>query len=99
MYITESVKHDLKQQNLQALVAIFVFKLLTSRSFKVSCKEISLNFALKMPYLYIFGQEFEKTMVIIEINTLKFVQMQSLVQKKKTSNLELEMACLGIFGL
>ena len=55
MYITESVKHDLKQQNLQALVAIFVFKLLTSRSFKVSCKEISLNFALKMPYLYIFG--------------------------------------------
>ena len=38
-------------------------------------------------------------MVIVEINTLKFVRMQSLVQKKKTSNLELEMAYLGIFGL
>ena len=35
-----------------------------------------------MLYLGIFGLEFEKAIVIFEINALKFVWLQSLVQKK-----------------
>ena len=35
-----------------------------------------------MLHLGIFGLEFEKTIVIFEINALKFVWLQSLVQNK-----------------
>ena len=34
-----------------------------------------------MPYLGIFGLEFEKNMVIFEITVLEFALLQSLVQK------------------
>ena len=34
-----------------------------------------------MPYLGIFRQEFQKTIVLFEINTLKFAELQSLVEK------------------
>ena len=35
-----------------------------------------------MLYFDIFGLEFEKTIVIFEINALEFVKLQSLVQNK-----------------
>ena len=39
-----------------------------------------LNLGPKMPYLGIFGLEFEKNIVIYEISVLEFVLLQSLVQ-------------------
>ena len=34
-----------------------------------------------MPYLGIFRQEFQKTIVLFEINTPKFAELQSWVEK------------------
>ena len=45
-----------------------------------------------MPYLRICGLEFEKTIVVFGINTLKFVYLQNFTKKQKCLN-------LGIFGL
>ena len=36
-----------------------------------------------MPYLGIFGLEFEKIVLIFEISTLKFVWLQNFVKKQK----------------
>ena len=36
-------------------------------------KQKGLNFGPKIPYLGIFGQEFQKAIVIFEINSLQFV--------------------------
>ena len=36
-----------------------------------------------MPYLGIFGLEFEKIILIFEISTLKFVWLQNFVKKQK----------------
>ena len=49
----------------------------------------------------IFGLEFEKTVVIFEINTLEFVKKQNFVKNKKWKCLNLgpKMPYLGIFGL
>ena len=53
-----------------------------------------------MPYLRIFGREFENNFVIFEISTLEFVLLQNFVKKiKKCLNLGLKMPYLGIFGL
>ena len=52
-----------------------------------------------MPYLGIFGLEFEKIIVIIEISTLEFVLLQNFVKKWKCLNLGPNMPYLGIFGL
>ena len=40
-----------------------------------------------MPYLGIFGLEFEENIVRFEIKSLEFVLQQSLVQKQKSLNL------------
>ena len=41
-----------------------------------------LHFGQKMICLGIFGLKFEKAIVIFEVNALKFVWLQSLVQNK-----------------
>ena len=52
-----------------------------------------------MPDLHIFGLEIQKTIVIFEINTLKFVKLQNFMKKLKCLNLGPKMPDLGIFGL
>ena len=52
-----------------------------------------------MPYLGIFGQDFQKkTIVIFEISTLKFVYLQNFTKKQKFLNLGPKMSDLGILG-
>ena len=52
----------------------------------------------KVPYLGIFGLEFYKSIIIIEISTLKFVYLQNLTEKHKYLNLGPKMSDLGVFG-
>ena len=52
-----------------------------------------------MSYLDIFGQEFEKTIVVFESSTLKFAYLQNFPKKQKCLNLGPKMPDLGIFGL
>ena len=52
-----------------------------------------------MPDLGIFGLEFENNIVIFEISTLEFVQLQNFAEKQKCLNLGPKMPYLGIFGL
>ena len=47
----------------------------------------------------ILGQGFLKTIVELEINFLKFVELQNFAEKQKCLNLRLKMPYLGIFGL
>ena len=49
--------------------------------------------------LGIFGQEFQKTIVIFEISTLKFVYPQNYMEKQEYLNLGRKTLNLGIFGL
>ena len=51
-----------------------------------------------MPYLGIFGLEFENNIVMFEISTLEFFQLQNFVKKQKLLNLEPKMPYLGAFG-
>ena len=46
-----------------------------------------------------FGQNFWKTIVIFEINILKFAYLQSLAQKQKSLSLRPEMSNMSILGL
>ena len=71
---------------------------------KVWCKtKKHLNLWPKILYLYIFGLEFEKNILIFEISTLKFVSIQILVQKKKKKKNSLNLGStfphLGILNL
>ena len=50
-----------------------------------------------MADLGIFGLEFENNIVIFEINTLKFVQLQNFAEKQKCLNLGPDMPYLGSF--
>ena len=52
-----------------------------------------------MPYLGIFGPSFQKTMVIFEISTVKFVKLQNLPKKKKISKFGTKMTYLSTFQL
>ena len=52
-----------------------------------------------MSYLGIFRLEFSNTIVIFELITLGFVELQSLRRKQKWPNLVPEMVCFGVFGL
>ena len=52
-----------------------------------------------MPYLGIFGLEFENNIEIIEISTLEFVITQIFAKKQKCLNLKPKIPYLGIFGL
>ena len=53
----------------------------------------------KISYLGILGRNFEKTIVIFEISTLKFVYFQNFTKKQKCLNLRPKMPDLCIFGL
>ena len=46
-----------------------------------------------------FGVEFQKTIVIFEISTLKFLYLQSFAKKQKCLNLGPKLPYLGIFGV
>ena len=46
-------------------------------------KQKCLNLVPKMPYLGIFGLEFENSIVIFEISTLEFIKLQNLEEKQK----------------
>ena len=50
-------------------------------------KEEFLNLRPKMPHLRSFQLEFENNIVIFEISTFEFVQLQNFVQKQKCLNL------------
>ena len=53
-----------------------------------------------MPYLGIFRLEFENNIVIFEISTLEFAQVQNFVKKKQNCLiLGPKMPYLGVFGL
>ena len=52
-----------------------------------------------MAYLGIFGLSFQKTMVIFEISTIKFVKLQNLPKKKKISKFGTKMTYLSTFQL
>ena len=58
-----------------------------------------LKFGTKNALLGIFGQEFQKTIVIFEISTLKFVYPQNYTKKQECLNLGPKTLNLGIFGL
>ena len=53
----------------------------------------------KLPYLGIFGLEFEKHIVIFEISTFEFIYMQSFMLNKKKLNLGPKLPFVGIFAL
>ena len=57
------------------------------------------NLGPKMPYLGVFGLEFQKNYCHIEISTLKFVYLQNFTKKQKCLNSGPKMPDLGIFGL
>ena len=50
-----------------------------------------------MPYLAIFGLEFENNIVIFEISTLVFAKLQTFAEKQKYLNLGPKMPYLNIF--
>ena len=52
-----------------------------------------------MPYLGIVGLEFQKIIVIFEISTFEFSQLQNFVKKQKFLNLGPKISYLGVFGL
>ena len=49
-----------------------------------------------MPFLCIFGLEFEKIIVIFKMSIFKFVKKQSFMLKEKALDLEPTMPYLGI---
>ena len=51
-----------------------------------------------MPYLDIFGLEFQRPTVIFEITILEFVLLQNFAKQQKCRNLGLKMPYLGILG-
>ena len=51
---------------------------------KLSAKKKSLNLGTKMPYLGIFGVEFENNTVIFETNTFEFIYLQNFAKKRST---------------
>ena len=51
----------------------------------------------KIPYLGIFGLEFENNFVIFEISTLKFLYLQNFMKKQKCLNLGPKSTYSGIF--
>ena len=50
-------------------------------------KEKCLNLGPKMSYLGIFGLKFEENIIIFEISTLEFVEIQNFAEKEKCLNL------------
>ena len=58
-----------------------------------------MNLEQKLLYLGIFGQEFEKSIFIFEINIFEFFEKQFFVRKGKTLVLGLKMSFLSIFGM
>ena len=52
----------------------------------------------KISYLGILGRNFEKTIVIFEISTLKFVYLENFTKKQNCLNLGQKMPDLGILG-
>ena len=52
-----------------------------------------------MLYLGIVGLEFRKIIVIFEISTFEFSQLQNFVKEKKFLNLGPKISYLGVFGL
>ena len=52
-----------------------------------------------MPYLGVFGLEFENNIVMFEISTLEFVLLQNFDKKLKCLNLGPKMPYLGVCGL
>ena len=66
------------------------------RNFVKKCK--CLNLGPIIPYLGIFGLEFENNIAIFEISTLEFVKLRNFVKKWKCVNLGQKNALFGYFG-
>ena len=98
-------------KNIKKTIVIFEFstlKFVYLQNF--TKKQKYLNLGAKMPYfgifekknasfLYFWGGTLENTIVIFEINTLKFVHYENFTKKQKYLNLGPKMPYLGIFGL
>ena len=52
-----------------------------------------------MPHLAIFGLDFQKTIVLFEINSLEFVKLQNFAKNQKCLNLGPKWPNFHIFGL
>ena len=52
-----------------------------------------------MPYVGIFGLELGNNMIMFEMNTLEFVQVQSFVKKHKMPKFGTKNVLFGFFGL
>ena len=71
----------------------------TFENAKFSAKSKILKHGTKNVLFRCFTQQFWKTIVIFEITALEFALLQSLLQKKKSLNLEPKMPDLRYFGL
>ena len=60
-------------------------------------KQNYLHVRTKMPYLVIFGVEFQKTIAIFEINTLRLVKFQNLLKKQKMPKFWSKYVLFGCF--
>ena len=60
-------------------------------------KQKCLNLGQKRPYLGLSGLEFKKTIAILEISTLKFVQLQNFAKITKISKFGTKNALFGYF--
>ena len=67
---------------------------------KLWCKKWKLlNLGSKIIYLCVFGHQFWKTTVTLEISPFKLPLLQNFVQERKCLHLGLKIPYLGIFGL
>ena len=62
-------------------------------------KQKYLNLRPEMPYLGIFWIEFQKTIIIFEPRTRKFLILEKFPKKQNYQNLGPKIDYLGIFGL
>lgn len=60
-------------------------------------KQKTFSMPPKLSYLGIFMQQFSNVIVMFEINTLEFVELQIFIQKEKHFNLGPKMRYLGTF--
>ena len=97
---------------LEKTIFLLYFSTVNLSKCNISCKKKKLNVGLNLFYLGIFelelkfwtkivligyfGQEFQKTNTVFEMNILKLVNMQSFIQKQKNLSLGPKISYLSI---
>ena len=72
--------------NLKKLLSTLISALSKLSQWTLSRKKKVINLPPKMPYLVVFASEFQKPVVIFEINFIKFFQLQNFSVKQKCLN-------------